>query len=152
MKKLWFVIIVLLTSCAQPSSPTQTAQNGILTPRPVATLTPTQPPKIRTSAASPTAQIRSTQRPEPTETVADPQWKALAAELRCKTQLAINEKHWEDIQFKEDAYSICNQLIDTSTGKVRRDSREILKRFRWGIEFMDHGELQEVLRILDRYN
>ncbi|KKL67616.1 hypothetical protein LCGC14_2133260, partial [marine sediment metagenome] len=35
---------------------------------------------------------------------------------------------------------------------VKEDAREVLKKFRWGMELMNKGQLQEVIQILDRYN
>jgi len=151
IKMLWLTLIVLLASCT-PKPQTQsapTAQIAILTARPVATLTPLQPTQATKLTASPVPPIRST-----ATLTATPEalWLSLAMDLRGKTQLAIDEKHWEDIKFKREAYGICDQLISISTGKIKKDSKEVLKRFRWGMEFMDKDQLQEVISILDQYN
>ena len=152
MKHYLIVVILLITACAPAKVPLGTPQgalNATLTPRPLHTLTLLQPPKIRTSVASPVPWIR------PTATlmvIPEAQWLSLATDLRVKVQRAINGKLWEDKTFKKEAYSISEQLIDTSTGKIQEDSEEILKRFRWGIELMDKNQLREVIRIIDQYN
>ena len=143
MIKHWIIAVLLFTSCAPPISDAKIATNNLPTASytPVATLVPPTPNKRQIEI--------------PVRTIVptvSPQWASLAKELREKVQQAIDEKHWEDIQFKEEAYAISKRMIRTSKGKVHEDSEEILKRFRWGIEFMDTGELHEVIKILDQYN
>lgn len=142
------ISLAILISCA-PLPAKTVGQHPKITPKSIsipppipqilATLTPLQP----TPTAKPTDVIVRT---------ADPGWLLLASEMRGKAQQALDEKLWEDTEFKEDAYTISNKMIRISTGKVKEDSAEILKRFRWGMEFMDPGQLQEVIKILDQYN
>lgn len=139
MKKLWLVLVMIFASCATPVQDPPTAQKPLLTPR-------------KTLVATPLATVHFA---KPTKAPVRPvglQWLSLAEILREKTQLAIAEKPWEDQKFKKEAYQICEQMIAVSEGKVQDDSKEILKRFRWGVEFMDIGQLQEVIRIIDQYN
>jgi c-di-GMP-binding flagellar brake protein YcgR len=97
--------------------------------------------------------------PTPKKTLTSPifapvteQWLGLAVLMQGKAQQALHEELWEDKQFKEDGYQISRRMISISTGKVRDDSAEVLKRFRWGMEFANKGQLQEVIDILDQYN
>ena len=118
------------------------AQQSNLTPRPPPTLTLVHPTPKQKPTGSPVL---------PTQGVG-PSWKALAVNLQVKAQQALSGRFWEDTTFKEDGYEVANKMIDTSTGKVKEDAKEVLKKFRWGMEFMDKGQLQEVIQILDRYN
>lgn len=145
MKTYWLIVFVLIASCASPKLPIATAttvQKGILTLRPAATLTPTQPPKIRTSTASP---VISTQE-------VSTAWKTLASQLRVKAQQAKTGDYWEDIRFREEAYQLCDDMITASAGQQKVHSKEILKHWRWGIEFMNQRELDEVIRLIDQHN
>lgn len=139
------ILIVMLTSCA-PAKITPTMPLGvpqsILTARPPATLTVVYPIPVAKPTGSPVLPVITPK----------PQWKALAVILQVKAQQALSGRFWEDIVFKEEGYEIANEMIDTSTGKIQEDATEILKRFRWGMEFMNKEELQKVIQILDRYN
>jgi hypothetical protein len=89
---------------------------------------------------------------KPTEIPVQPSWKAAAKTIQERAQQAIDETLWEDSTFKQETYTLCKYAITTSTGTVQKDFEEALKRFRWGMEFMDRGQLKEVIKILDRYN
>lgn len=146
MRTYWLIaLIMMLTSCTPakipPAMPSGVPQS-ILTACPPATLTLVW----GTPVAKPTGS------PVPPAITLEPQWKALAVNLQVKAQQALSGRFWEDTTFKEEGYGIANKMIDTSTGKIKEDAREILKKFRWGMEFMDKGQLQEVIQILDRYN
>jgi hypothetical protein len=149
MKTYWLIVVVLLIAGCAPvktgaGTPTGT-QNGILTARPTLTLTLVYPTQNKTLTKPPVPLVKTAQ-------PISPEWKALAYAIRMKAQQAMKGNSWENIQFKEEAYQICDALITNSTKQTLSDSKEILKRFRWGIEFMNQGELQEVIRIVDRYN
>ena len=145
MKTYWLIAILLIASCAPAKTATETAttvQKSILTARPVATLTLVYPPP---TAKLTTPPVASTQE---VNTV----WEALAGRLRVKAQQAKTGSYWEDLSFKEEAYQICDELIAVSSGQLKVDSQEIFKRWRWGMEFMNHGELDEVIRLIDQHN
>ena len=74
----------------------------------------------------------------------------LAAATSYKAQQAIDEPHWGDVAFKKEAYSDINKMIAIS-GTTYEVSRLVLKKFRWGMEFMDEGNLREVIEILAEY-
>ena len=146
MRKYWLIaLILMLTSCA-PAKMTPTmpyrAQQSSLMPRPTATLPLVYPTPKQKPTGSPVL---------PTQGVG-PSWKALAVILQVKAQQGLSGRFWEDTTFKEDGYAVATEMIDTSTGKVKEDAREVLKKFRWGMELMDKGQLHEVIQMLDRYN
>ena len=146
MRKYWILAVLLLTSCAPVTAKSiypQTTSIPPPTPQILPTLPPIQPTPAKTSITPVFA---------PVAEVVAPEWVVLAQEMRGKAQQALDTDHWEDIQFKEDAYAISNKMIRISTGKVKETSTEVLKRFRWGIELMNEGQLREVIRILDQYN
>jgi hypothetical protein len=89
---------------------------------------------------------------KPTEVPVQPSWKALADMTVARAQLAISEKHWEDTAFKKEAYKTISKMIATSEGKVREDSETALKKFRWGMEFMDKSQLKDVIALLAQYD
>jgi hypothetical protein len=145
MKKHWLIVILLIASCAPVKTPTATpvgSQNAILTPRPVATLTQVQPTPVAKLTKPPAA---------PTQEVSA-EWKVLAGQVRRQAQRAKDGTFWENVKFRDKGYELCNQLIAISDGQQRLVSQEILKRWRWGIEFMNYGELDAVIRLIDQYN
>jgi hypothetical protein len=159
MRIYWIVVFALLTSCAQPPKtpsiaplPTVIVRQSQITPQREKTATPT-PSIMATHTLVPippkAKQIEVLVLPVVT---ADAQWEALAQELSGKAQQALDGEHWEDIKFKEDAYATINKMIYTSQGKLKEESRNILKHFRWGMEFMDNGSLQNLIDILAQYN
>lgn len=135
----------MIAGCATQNTASVTplgGQKSSLMPRPVATLTQVQPTPIATLTASPVT-------PLPEVNVA---WEALAGQLRLKAQQAKSGNEWENLVLKEEAYKICNNMINISVGQQRVDSKEILKRWRWGMELMNPGQLDEVIRLIDQYN
>ena len=148
MKAYWLIVLVLIAGCAPAKTGYREppgSQNAILTARPVATLTQVQPTPAKKLTTPPVP-------PTPMTQAVSLEWLALASALRSKVQSAKTGYQWENVKFKEEAYQICDDLINASSGRTLMDSREILKRFRWGIEFMNQGELDEVIRIIDQYN
>ena len=137
--------ILLMSGCAPakitPRMPIG-VQKTILTPRPGNALPVVYPTPKQKPTGSPVL---------PTQGVG-PSWKALAVILQVKAQQGLSGRFWEDTTFKEDGYAVATEMIDTSTGKVKEDAREVLKKFRWGMELMDKGQLHEVIQMLDRYN
>lgn len=149
MKRYLIAVILLCTACVPTPQEAKIAQKNTLTPRYTATLPLVTPTIVAKPASSPVPPKRPT---ETSTEAPDELWLLLAVEMRGNAQRAIDTKLWENIEFKEEAYSTANQLIHISTGKSHKDSIEILKRFRWGMEFMDKGQLLEVIEILDQYN
>ena len=136
MRLYWLVLVLLLASCAPPIAIPLQATSRVATARytPMATLTPTA------------------QNKKSTEIPVQPSWTAAAKTIRERAQQAIDETLWEDSTFKQETYTLCKYAITASTGKVQKDFEEALKRFRWGMEFMDRDQLKEVIKILDQYN
>lgn len=138
MRTLWVLLILLVASCATPpqEAPTPTRDLPSSLPIPTATLIPIAPKQ------------------KPTEIPNSPpkRWLTLASTIRAKAQLAIDENHWEDTEFKKEAYKTCQQMIELSDGQIQRDSKQILKQLRWGLELMDESQLEEVMSLIDRYN
>jgi len=140
MKPYWLITIILLAGCA---------------PAPQEVKIPLKPPQASPQASQITYLPQRTPH-QNKRLVAPPvgptrRWLALATVVRGNAQRALDEKLWEDLQFKKDTYATIQKMIAISNEATIEDSKTVLKKFRWGMELMDPDNLRETIKILDTY-
>ena len=138
--KIWWILALafMLTACAP--APTYSYDPPMPTSAPLRLATAKQ-------VVQPTP--TSTKRTGPPVAPTPAPWKAIAKSVKGNAQRAILEELWEDITFKKETYSLCRKMVLSAGDHSLND---VCKRLRWGMEFMDRGQLEDAIRILDNHD
>ena len=135
MRYLWLVLILLLTACAPPKYDLATPTSA--------------PLRIATAKQVVHPTPKFTKRTGPPVASTPAPWKAIAKSVKGNAQRAMSEVLWEDVEFKKETYTLCRKMVLSANDHSLND---VCKRLRWGMEFMDKGQLEDAIRILDNHD
>ena len=133
------LLLLLLSACAPPT-PT-----AIYEP-PVPTSAPTRFATAK-RVVQPTPKI--TKRTEALVAPTPAPWMVIAKQVKGNAHRAMLEVLWEDVEFKQETYTLCREMVLSAGDHSLND---VCKRLRWGMELMDRGQLEDAIRIIDDHN